>query len=224
MKTCVECSLEKNLIEYSLNKNSKDGLNNRCKDCCSQRNKQRYLEKKEHIKEQSSLYYLNNKQSVLDKLKDKPSYHKQNPTYYKEYREQNREKYNLYLKTYQKKTQKVKYHSNPQFRLQKILSNQVRSFLKGKKNRVTETLLGYTYETFLAQIGTPHPHLHIDHKVPVSWFKEDTPINIIWHLDNLQLTSQEYNKSKLNKFADETPNNYKILIKPCLKPQYLNKL
>jgi hypothetical protein len=224
MKTCVECNLEKNLIEYSLNKNSKDGLNNRCKDCCSQRNKQRYLEKKEHIKEQSSLYYLNNKQSVLDKLKDKPSYHKQNPTYYKEYREQNREKYNLYLKTYQKKTQKVKYHSNPQFRLQKILSNQVRSFLKGKKNRVTETLLGYTYETFLTQIGTPHPHLHIDHKVPVSWFKEDTPINIIWHLDNLQLTSQEYNKSKLNKFADETTHNYKILIKPYLKPQYLNKL
>lgn len=106
MKKCVECNIEKNLIEYNSNKNLKDGLNNRCKECCSKRNKERYSKKKEYIKEKTALYYSNNKQSILAKLKEKPSYHKQNPTYYKEYRELNREKYNLYLKDYQKKTQK----------------------------------------------------------------------------------------------------------------------
>jgi hypothetical protein len=224
MKKCIECKIEKSLTEYNSNKNLKDKLNNRCKECCSKRNKERYLKKKESIKEHSALYYSNNKQSILAKLKEKPSYHKQNPTYYKEYREQNREKYNLYLKTYQSKTQKEKYHSNNQFRLQKILSNQVRSFLKGKKNQVTETLLGYTYKTFITQIGTPQSNQHIDHKIPLSWFKENTPISIIWHLDNLQLTSKEYNKSKLNRFADSTTNEYLNLVKPYIKIQYLNKL
>jgi hypothetical protein len=224
MKECIECHLEKNLLEYSSNKNSKDGLNNRCKECCSKRNKERYLKKKESIKEKSSLYYTTHKHSILNKLKEKPSYHRQNPTYYKEYREQNREKYNLYLKEYQRNNQKEKYHSDIHFRLQKIISNQVRSFLKGKKNQVTEVLLGYNYETFLSQIGNPLSTQHIDHKIPVSWFQENTPVNIIWHLDNLQLTSQEYNKSKLNSFADPVTDIYLNLVKPYIKPQYLNQL
>jgi hypothetical protein len=224
MKKCIECKIEKSLTEYNSNKNLKDKLNNRCKECCSKRNKERYSKKKESIKEHSALYYLNNKESILSKLKEKPSYHKLNPTYYKEYREQNREKYNLYLKEYQRNTQKEKYHLDVHFRLQKILSNQVRSFLKGKKNQVTEALLGYNYEIFLTQIGTPQPNQHIDHKIPLSWFKKNTPVNIIWHLNNLQLTSKEYNKSKLNRFADPTTDEYLNLAKPHIKPQYLNKL
>jgi hypothetical protein len=70
MKKCIECALEKNQTEYSLNKNSKDGLNNRCKECCSKRNKERYSKKKESIKEKSSLYYITHKHSILNKFKE----------------------------------------------------------------------------------------------------------------------------------------------------------
>jgi hypothetical protein len=67
MKTCCECGIEKDLIYFNKNKNLKDGLNNRCKTCCSNRNKNRYQSKKETIKQQTNSYYHKNKEIILEK-------------------------------------------------------------------------------------------------------------------------------------------------------------
>jgi hypothetical protein len=50
MKICCECNIEKDLDQFSKNKNIKDGFNNRCKICCSIRNRKRYELKKKILK------------------------------------------------------------------------------------------------------------------------------------------------------------------------------
>ena len=67
MKICCECNIEKNLDQFSKNKNIKGGLNNRCKVCCSVRNKKRYELKKENIKVKCNQYYYNNKETIKNK-------------------------------------------------------------------------------------------------------------------------------------------------------------
>jgi hypothetical protein len=42
MKICCECKIEKTNEYFNKNKNLTDGLNTRCKVCCSNRNKNRY--------------------------------------------------------------------------------------------------------------------------------------------------------------------------------------
>jgi hypothetical protein len=53
MKKCCECKINKELKDFAKNKNIKDGLNNRCKVCCKNRNKNRYEKEKDKIKNQT---------------------------------------------------------------------------------------------------------------------------------------------------------------------------
>ena len=97
MKICCECKKEKDLSEFSKNKNSKDGLQYTCKNCCKQ---YRNLNK-EKISSKRKKYYKKNKDKILNKNKQ---YHKQNKEkrleYYKEYRKQNKEKLVECIKDY----------------------------------------------------------------------------------------------------------------------------
>lgn len=223
MKICCECKKNLSLEFYSKDKNKKDGLNNRCKECCSIRNKKRYQEKKEIIKQQTSKYYYDNKDILLEKQKIiSKKFREHNPNWSKEYKEKNKEKIKKYLKEYQEKNQKPKYHSNSKFRYNKITSNNIRSFLKGKKNEKTEDLLKYTYEDFKEKIGEIPIGYHIDHKIPISWFKEDTPINIIWNLENLQITTSQYNLKKSNTHSDKVSEFYLKIAINHLKDEYKN--
>lgn len=224
MKKCCECKINKPLTDFVKNKNIKDGLNNRCKNCCKNRNKIRYDKNKTKIKIKTKEYYETNKENILQKQKLKPSYHKLNPNYYKEWRNKNREKYKTYISSYQKQNQMEKYYSNGLYRVEKIISNQIRDFLKRKKNKKTKDLLGYSYEDFINKIGIPKINEHIDHKIPKTWFKENTPINILWNLENLQIVTAEYNKSKYNSFNDKINENYKNIILPYIKEKYIKKI
>jgi hypothetical protein len=224
MKKCCECNIDKILKDFAKNKNSKDGLNNRCRNCCKNRNKNRYSKEKDKIKKQTKEYYLVNKEEILKKQKQKPSYHKLNPGYYKEWRDKNKEKYKEYISSYQKQNQKKKYHTDIKYKIKKILDNQIRAFLKGTKNAKTKELLGYEYDEFINKIGTPKINEHIDHKIPKTWFKEYTPINIIWSLDNLQIVTSEYNKSKYNTFSDSVSEEYKNIAILHLKKEYIEKI
>jgi hypothetical protein len=224
MKKCCECKINKELKDFAKNKNIKDGLNNRCKICCKNRNKNRYEKEKDKIKNQTKEYYIVNKEYILQKQKEKPSYHKLNQEYYKEWREKNRKKYKEYISSYQKLNQTKKYHTDAKYKTKKILDNQIRAFLKGTKNTKTKELLGYNYDEFINKIGTPKINEHIDHKIPKTWFKENTPINIIWGLDNLQIVSSNYNKRKYNTFCDNVCKEYKDIVKEYIKEEYINKI
>jgi hypothetical protein len=220
MKICCECSIEKNENQFSKNKNTKDGFNNRCKVCCSLRNKKRYELKKEDIKVKCNQYYFNNKETIKKKQIGKPNSYQKNKEWHLNYREQNKEKYLKYIKEYQKINQPIKYATDPIYKTKKLIGNQIRNFLKGQKNKKTEILLGYTYQEFIEKIGIPKSGEHIDHKIPISWFKNNTPPHIVWNLENLHITTQKYNQSKLNKFHDFINQIYFNQIKNHIKEEY----
>jgi hypothetical protein len=62
---------------------------------------------------------------------------------------------------------------------------------------------------------------HVDHKIPITWFFEDTPIYIINHLDNLQLLPSIDNLSKLNRYCHIVSNDFLQLAKNYINPKYL---
>jgi len=216
MKICCECKIGQDFNQFSKNKNCKDGLNNRCKICCSNRNKNRYINRKEHIKDQTLRYYYDHREKILLESKTKPTYHKVNPEYYKEYREANNGK----LKKYYKKWRE---NNRPSYSLR----IQVWWWVKRQgisKSKKTETLLGYTFEQFEAQIGKPSTNQHLDHKVPVSWFMPTAPINLIFHLENLHYIDSNENQTKSNTFAHPITEEYKNSIKQYIKTKYQSKL
>ena len=216
MKTCCECEIEKNEEYFSKNKNLKDGINNRCKVCCSNRNKNRYKNNKNKIKQQTNLYYYTHKEIILEKQKQKPSYHKINPKYYLDYRKNNLEKQKQYYKQWREKNANI-------FRLR----IQIWGWLKKKgieKTLKTKELLGYNFNQFEEKIGNPLPNQQLDHKIPLSWFIDETPVNILFNLENLHYIDEKINKTKSNSYCDKVNDEYKQLVLKYIKPKYKNKL
>jgi hypothetical protein len=224
MKICCECNIEKDLDQFSKNKNIKDGFNNRCKICCSIRNKKRYELKKEDIKVKCNQYYHSNKETIKNKQTGKINSYQKNKEWHIKYREKNKEKYLQYIKEYQKINQPIKYATDPIYKTKKLIGNQIRNFLKGNKNKKTEILLGYSYQEFIEKVGIPKKNEHIDHKIPMAWFEENTPVDIVWNLYNLQIVDKKYNQTKLNLFHDSVPQEYLNEVKKYIKEQYKIKL
>lgn len=56
MKACTKCGVEKELTEFSIQKNKKDGRSSWCKTCFSQYASQRYLKKHKEILEKMERY------------------------------------------------------------------------------------------------------------------------------------------------------------------------
>lgn len=84
MKKCSKCSIEKELVCFSKNKRSKDGLRCDCKDC-----------RKETIR----IYRENNKDKIKEKQK---KFLEDNPDYFRKYAEENKENLKEYKRKYKK--------------------------------------------------------------------------------------------------------------------------
>lgn len=202
MKICKKCNLEKELNLFNKNKNKVDGLHIWCKECSSNSNKNRYKSQSEFIKEKTSEYYYSNKEIILPKLKiyrEQDEIKEKQKSYIKEWVNNNIDSYRQYQNNYAKERRK----SDPRFKTICDLRSQINAYFQNRiKNEKTEILLGYTYEEFINKIGTKDLNQEIDHKIPINWFLNEAPINIIWNLDNLQLTTKEYNRAKKDTFAD----------------------
>lgn len=208
MKTCSKCNIEKPLNEFNKNKSKIDGYHIWCKQCVSKNNKKLYENDKELKKQKTNEYYHINKDIVLDKIKqyrNKPKIKQKQKEYIKQWVEENKNYYRQYQNDYAKNRRK----NDNKFRIIENLKSQINHYLKNQtKNNKTEAILGYTYNDFLNKIGTLTDNQEIDHKIPVSWFIKGTPAHIIWDLDNLQLTTKKYNRSKKNIFANKININY----------------
>lgn len=66
MKRCGDCKERKLLTEFHKDKNSKDGLNSRCKLCNSKRAKEWRLSNPEKAQERSRQYYQSNTEKILE--------------------------------------------------------------------------------------------------------------------------------------------------------------
>ena len=227
-KICNKCNIIKPLTEFNKNKNKVDGYHVWCRQCVSNNNRKLYAVDSERIKQQINKYYYDNKDIIAPKLEEyrnRPEIKNKQQQYIKEWVEKNKDYYRQYQNEYAKNRRK----NDDKFRVIENLKSQINHYLKNQvKNNKTESILGYTYNDFLNKIGILTDNQEIDHKIPVSWFIKETPVSIIWDLDNLHLTTKEYNRIKKNTFSDSININYykkahKWIIKSRLSeiPTYL---
>ena len=191
MKKCTKCKVRKPLIEFPKDKSRKDGIAYRCKKCNSIRWGEISHTQKDHYKQ----YYIDNKEKMQTQFK---AWKKRNPNYMSEYN----------LEFYYKNKYRFKWRS--------LLDSSLKT-LTTDKDATTQTLLGYSSTQLKEHLDKQEMDWdkhQIDHKIPISWFKKDTPPHIVNDLRNLQPLSEEENKSKGNRYADEVDDDYyKIALK-----------
>jgi hypothetical protein len=135
--------------------------------------------------------------------------------------------YNIkYNKTYNSKWAA----NNPHIIFWRSLVNRYIKSNKYVKKDKTKSILGYSNFVFKTHIenqfknGMNWENIHIDHKIPLSWFKTETPIGIVNNLLNLHPLSAFDNISKLNRFNHKVDNEYWIECKEFIKEEYLDKI
>lgn len=196
MKTCKTCMQDKPLTEYYSGKGNKGGKNPNCKVCM------KAVVNKEAQKAASKRYRDRYPEKRLEQGR--------------RYRKENPEKMRKIVTDYGN----MRYRTDPTYRLQTILRQQIIEYIKYKKNERTAQLLGYTAQDFINRYGEGSIGQHIDHRIPKSWFKEDAPIHIVWHLDNLQWLDDAENSSKGNRFMHGVEGRYLTVALPHLKEEY----
>jgi hypothetical protein len=246
IKKCKKCNIEKPLSEYYLVNHQY--YQSKCKDCFKKTNSEWKDKNKEKVKQ----YYENNKVELIEKSKSKyknnkeyfqnfyqkhyndpkmkiirsekmEQWRKENPDYSKEYYHKNKET----LLPYYREWNKEYYAKHPHLRRWRNLLNNSLKQLNTPKQDNTIKLLKYSpieLKEHLDKQGINWDIHHIDHKIPVTWFKSNTPPHIVNDLRNLQPLLPEENKSKSNTFGDSVPISYIYDIEQYIKKQYKNKL
>ena len=151
----------------------------------------------EHEKAKAENYYYSNREKII---KYATNYNKQNPDKIKIYRSK-------------PSIKKSKYN-----RIYSLIHNTLKS-KDLKKNAKTKELLGYTAKDLrdhLNKFSNIWDNMHIDHKIPVDWFDDDTPLYIINHLDNIWLVESKYNLEKLDKWCNIPNESYLSIAKQYL--------
>jgi hypothetical protein len=224
-KKCSKCGDNKEITEFSKDKSRKDGYANYCKLCkgsldkkiydgidkqvIKSKNKNLYIKNKDIKKKQNIIYYHNNKEKYLIKLRE----------YNKIYSLNNKEKRNIYQRV---RRTKIKY----QTRWRNLLLDTLKRLGKTKESS-TQELLNYSaldLKNHLDNLGMDWNNDHIDHKIPVTWFKPETPPYIVNDLRNLQPLNENDNKSKGNLYMHPVSIDFLELVKPHILEKYQNSL
>lgn len=199
MKTCITCKIEKDLTAFTIDKSKNDGYYSICKSCLKKKRDSKKNEKKEYDKK----YRLINREKLIKNVSE---YQKKIPNEIRakrnrNYRHKNKDKFNKWQLEY---INKNKYR----FVYRSILNNFIKRVGKNKFDSAIN-MLGYDYDKFKKRIEVNfkdgmswdnHGLWHIDHKKPISKFKEGTSSRIVNALCNLQPLWATENLSKFNKF------------------------
>lgn len=187
--------------------------------------KENYNINKKTINEKAKKYYLKNREKCLNDVKAYAEKIKLDPIKSKEAKERK----NIYLKKYRQK--------NPHIH---TLRNHIKN-IKEKIGTIKEKSLieelGYSSLDFKQHIsslftkgmawdniGIGKNKWNVDHKIPITWFKQNTPFNIINNLNNLHPIWWELNIQKGNHYSHEIPKDYYELIFPYVKDELINEI
>ena len=225
-KICNKCNISKPLVEFNKNKSKVDGYHVWCKKCISNNNKKLYIKNEERIKDNTNKYYHENKNIVLSKQKthrNKPEIKAKQAGYIKEWVNQNKSHY----KQYQKQYKKQYYRDNPHVL---ICSNIKRRCLQG----INDSRVDYKSINLKHHIESLFEHWmnwnnigewEVHHNVPVSWFKHDTPPNIINDLKNLYPLNKIENRNIGNKYIKfNIDAEYIKIITPWIQEYHLTSI
>jgi hypothetical protein len=195
-KICSFCKEEKSIEEF----HKKTNFYSRCKPCKSQYDKEHYRLNKERRLKQSNDY---NK----IKTKDKNWYKRECK----------------YMKDRRKKLPYI-------FRWRDIFNRTFQQVKNNKKSYTTEKYMGYSAEEFRIFIESQFTqdqnwgNISIDHKIPMTWFKKTTPLNLVNDLKNLQILTLKENIAKSNYYSSEIDLDYYKDIITFIKNKYKNKI
>ena len=196
MKQCKTCGELKSLDEYFNSKNNAGGKVPHCKPCMQKK------VNKEAVNACSKRYRDNHPEKRLERNR--------------RYRKENPEKMRKIATDYGN----ARYRTDPIYRLQTILRQQVVDYIKYRKSERTAQLLGYTAEEFLARYGEGSVGDHLDHKIPKSWFKDDAPVSLVWHIENLHWLPGIDNSSKYNNYMHPVSESYLQQALPYIKEEF----
>ena len=128
---------------------------------------------------------------------------------------------------YQRQWKKQDHLNKPHlYRWRDLLTRTINK-LKISKDDTTETLLGYSSMIlleYLSSIDENWTQYHIDHKIPITWFKQTTPISVVNDLRNLQLLTEDDNMNKSNRYAHPVPEEYYNIVLEYILPEYRSSL
>ena len=208
VKKCSKCKISKSLSFF--HKRSGGYLKSRCIEC-SKEDRIKYMS--ENVDKIKIAY-----KKDYERRKDK------NKEYGKAYREsnkdresernskwisENRESVNRRNRAYRDENL-----NNPMFRLKENIRNLIRISIKSrglKKNTKTFNILGCTIDEFKIHIEklfepgmswNNYPEWQLDHKIPISWSKNEEDILKLNHHTNFQPKWAFENMSKGNKYSD----------------------
>ncbi len=201
MKRCITCQEDKNEDCFTNDKTKQDGLYPICKECLKKKRNDSAIKKKKS--EYDKQYRLNN---IIKLTKNRKEYQKNLPNeirakHNRNYRQKHKNEFNQYQLLY---IEKNKYR----FAYRTVLRNFLARSGMGKNN-LTSVVLGYDVNKFKQRIELNfkegmnwdnHGKWHVDHKKPVSKFKEGTPPNIVNALCNLQPLWAKENLLKADNF------------------------
>lgn len=98
----------------------------------------------------------------------------------------------------------------------------------GRKNRKkldrTHNLLGYSCLDFKERFPNIVPGYQIDHKIPIAWFIDTVPANIVNNLDNLQMIESSINSSKQARYCDSVNESFYSQAIDWVKEEYKDKV
>ncbi len=230
-KICKSCLVSKPIEDFGINNALKSGIQNKCKICLSNlskkirktdsyREKRRISRKESNEKDNRRIEYYNLKKNrdpkyyeLLNKAKDRSQENRKMISQSSELKSKVNEVKNNW--------DKKKRLTDNNYRTYKNFKSNFRSRYINKKES-TFQCLNYSFEEFIESIGFQPQDYHLDHKIPVTWFKEFIP-NEIYSLDNLHWISKTENITKRNCWAHPVKLSYFKLIEKNLKPQYLNR-
>lgn len=199
MKKCSKCKIEKRLLEFSKDKSTNDGYQNKCKSCekkyreynakkiadyqkeyrklnkynIKEYKKEYYKLNKDRLSEKQKGYYKSNKEVISEKKKE---WQKNNKDIISK---QQKEYYNLNKErifNYQKAWQKQKKQNDPLFKLKHTLRTRTYYAFKNKgysKNTKTQKMLGVDWNI---------AKQHIERKFTkgMNWSNHGE-----WHIDHI---------------------------------------
>lgn len=90
---------------------------------------------------------------------------------------------------------------DPLINFSKNIRFHMHRYLKGKKNKKSEEILGITFKEFQQKIGVKKKGYHFDHIVPLSWAETEDEIYCLNHYSNFQLLDAFENRSKSNRYC-----------------------
>lgn len=205
-KKCSKCHQEKNLCDFTKDRNKPDGLFIYCRECKKIVAKKEYDKNKSRILKYQKKYYLENTLEIkervskdyIDNRDEKLNYQKQyyhknleaKLQYAKKYRENNKENRNKY--------EKSRKETDIFYKLKHLVRNRINKYLKLKKikkNHTTFELVGcssqelkiYLEQKFIDGMSWNNQgEWHIDHIIPLSSAKTEEELYKLCHFTNLQ--------------------------------------